>query len=503
MPCSRPSTVAVRTRPSWTSGCPRRTPMKASSPRGRSANGIPARGCWFCRRPWSRPTPCGCWPRTPARSGYLLKERVADVATLVDALHRVTSGESVVDPAIVQRLLAQVRHSDPLDGLTEREREVLAAMAEGRSNQGIAARLFLSDRTIETHVSRIFTKLDLAEVGCRGQPASAGRPHLFARGKVMTPPADDTDPRPHLPRHDEGPANRRHIMRAARTPPCMALIAAGAMARRGVHGRRRGQVGSRSPPAPHWCWRPARMTSRPFPESSTSSTASSSLSSGRMTIRVAPRWGAGEDEVDVLEDVAAGKADFGSTGTRALDQVGVRGLTPLNAPFLVDSYAGQKAVLADRTVTQHLDGLREAGLVGVALIADNLRVPVGTAGPLLGAEDYSHAMIRTPRSDVQSSGLRALGARPSSNAFDETMDGAEVSWDNDVGAGAYFAKFVTANTPLWPRSLVLVANPASLDRLSGQQREWVRAAASDAARWSLDHARDGEATRSRRPAPRA
>ena len=101
----------------------------------------------------------------PNSVGYLLKERVADVATLVDALHRVTSGESVVDPAIVQRLLAQVRHSDPLDGLTEREGEVLAAMAEGRSNQGIAAKLFLSDRTIETHVSRIFTKLDLAEVG--------------------------------------------------------------------------------------------------------------------------------------------------------------------------------------------------------------------------------------------------------------------------------------------------------------------------------------------------
>lgn len=101
----------------------------------------------------------------PSSVGYLLKERVADVATLVDALRRVTSGESVVDPAIVQRLLAQVRHSGPLDGLTDREREVLAAMAEGRSNQGIAARLFLSDRTIETHVSRIFTKLDLAEVG--------------------------------------------------------------------------------------------------------------------------------------------------------------------------------------------------------------------------------------------------------------------------------------------------------------------------------------------------
>jgi hypothetical protein len=112
---------------------------------------------------------------------------------------------------------------------------------------------------------------------------------------------------------------------------------------------------------------------------------------------------------------------------------------------------------------------------------------------LLGVKDYSDAVIRTPPSDVQSSGLRALGARPSWNAFDETMDGAEVSWDNDVGSMAHFARFITANTPLWPRALVIFANPASLERLTGQQQEWVQAAASDAARWSLDHARDGEA----------
>ncbi len=103
----------------------------------------------------------------PSSVGYLLKERVADVTMLVDALQRVVSGESVVDPAIVGRLLAQVRRSDPLAALTEREREVLAAMAEGRSNQGIGETLFLSDRTIETHVSRIFTKLGLTEVGAK------------------------------------------------------------------------------------------------------------------------------------------------------------------------------------------------------------------------------------------------------------------------------------------------------------------------------------------------
>ena len=218
------------------------------------------------------------------------------------------------------------------------------------------------------------------------------------------------------------------------------------------------------------------------------------LSNGRMTVRVASRWGAEEDEVDVLQDVAARQADLGMSGTRALDQVGVRGLTPVHAPFLVDSYAAQKAVLTDPTVTKELEGLRVAGLVGLALIADHLRMPVGRAKPLMGVEDYSGAVIRVPRSDVQVNGLRALGASPATTSFSETMDGAEVSWDNylEEAFGAYLARFVTVNTALWPRSLVIFANPESLEGLTGQERDWVRAAASDAARWSAEHARDDE-----------
>jgi serine/threonine-protein kinase len=95
----------------------------------------------------------------PERAGYLLKERVSDVAVLVDALRRVHEGECVVDPTIVTRLLTRRRHKGPLDELTPREREVLALMAEGRSNPGIGAALFLSPRTVETHVSQIFLKL--------------------------------------------------------------------------------------------------------------------------------------------------------------------------------------------------------------------------------------------------------------------------------------------------------------------------------------------------------
>jgi DNA-binding NarL/FixJ family response regulator len=100
----------------------------------------------------------------PASVGYLLKERIAEVATLVDSLRRVVAGECVVDPAIVSRLLARARSRGPLDELTDRERGVLAAMAEGRSNQGIADVLFLSEKTVETHVSHIFAKLGLLEV---------------------------------------------------------------------------------------------------------------------------------------------------------------------------------------------------------------------------------------------------------------------------------------------------------------------------------------------------
>lgn len=97
------------------------------------------------------------------RVGYLLKDRVADLDELVDAIHRVGRGETVVDRAIVERLVARERANNPLDALTPRERETLALIAEGRSNEGISQRLHLSPRTVETHVARIFMKLGLSE----------------------------------------------------------------------------------------------------------------------------------------------------------------------------------------------------------------------------------------------------------------------------------------------------------------------------------------------------
>jgi DNA-binding NarL/FixJ family response regulator len=96
----------------------------------------------------------------PHGVGYLLKDRVADVAEFLDALHRVAAGGSALDPEVVAQLLARSRH--PLGELTPREREVLALMAEGRSNSAIAAALVVGGGAVEKHINNIFTKLGLA-----------------------------------------------------------------------------------------------------------------------------------------------------------------------------------------------------------------------------------------------------------------------------------------------------------------------------------------------------
>lgn len=95
------------------------------------------------------------------RVGYLLKDRVEDTDELLDALRRLARGGSIVDPEVVARLLGRRRTASPLNELSGREREILALMAEGRSNQAIGERLFLSERTVESHVSSIFGKLGL------------------------------------------------------------------------------------------------------------------------------------------------------------------------------------------------------------------------------------------------------------------------------------------------------------------------------------------------------
>jgi DNA-binding NarL/FixJ family response regulator len=105
--------------------------------------------------------------------GYLLKDRVTRIADLADAVRRVAAGESVIDPEVVARLLGRPRRHSALDELTAREREILQLMAEGHSNQGIADILTLDPKTVEGHVTRIFSKLGL-------EPAAVGHRRVLA-----------------------------------------------------------------------------------------------------------------------------------------------------------------------------------------------------------------------------------------------------------------------------------------------------------------------------------
>ena len=99
----------------------------------------------------------------PERVGYLLKERVGRVEQLLEALNRVAAGDCVIDRAIVDELLAGRRRADPIDSLTTREREILALIAEGRSNRGISRTLWLSPKTVETHIRGVFAKLGIGD----------------------------------------------------------------------------------------------------------------------------------------------------------------------------------------------------------------------------------------------------------------------------------------------------------------------------------------------------
>ena len=164
----------ARTSRWWTSGCRRRTPTRACAPRSRPASGSPAPRCWCCPSTSRCPTPTTCWPTGPAAVGYLLKDRVAAVAEFLDALDRVASGGTVLDPEVVAQLLVRRRRDDPLTELTPREREVLALMAEGRSNANIARTLVIADGAVEKHVRNIFTKLDAAARPRAAPPGARG-----------------------------------------------------------------------------------------------------------------------------------------------------------------------------------------------------------------------------------------------------------------------------------------------------------------------------------------
>ena len=115
------------------------------------------------------------------RSGYLLKSRVANIDQFLESIDRLSRGGSVVDPSLVVELLAARTADDPLESITRREREVLALMAEGRTNAGIARRLWVTEGTVEKHVRSILTKLNLPETGDDHRRVRAVITYLEAR----------------------------------------------------------------------------------------------------------------------------------------------------------------------------------------------------------------------------------------------------------------------------------------------------------------------------------
>ena len=110
--------------------------------------------------------------------GYLLKERVGDVQVFIDAVERVASGGSALDPEVVARMLGRRRPAGPLDSLSPRERDVLASMAEGKSNRGIAETLFVTEAAVEKHVTSIFRKLELGQAPTEHRRVRAVLTHL-------------------------------------------------------------------------------------------------------------------------------------------------------------------------------------------------------------------------------------------------------------------------------------------------------------------------------------
>lgn len=222
------------------------------------------------------------------------------------------------------------------------------------------------------------------------------------------------------------------------------------------------------------------------------------LSNGRLAVRVEPGWQGGDDEARVIKDVAAGQADLGWAGTRAFDLVGVDSFRPLHAPFLVDSYAAEAAVVNDPLANELLASTAPLGLTGLALAADQLRFPAGVAKPLLAPADFAGHRFRTLPSQVQSDGIRALGAEPTSEPVDEAMTGGglaglETMWWTYQQKSYYgVAPFITANAVMWPRTLVIFANSARMAKLDKTTRGWLTRAAADASEWSTTHAGDAD-----------
>ncbi len=221
------------------------------------------------------------------------------------------------------------------------------------------------------------------------------------------------------------------------------------------------------------------------------------LSGGRLVVRV--ETGPWATDGQEIRDVAAGRADLGWTGTRVFDLLGVPELQPLHAPFLIDSFELQAAVLRSDVPGMMLPSLERLGVEPLAILGDGLRHPATSRAPLLSPTEWDGARIWLLDSGIQAEAVAALGGSVINGGdirqmlVDGTADASETMWLYYARSADYlYAPYVAGNVVLSPRTTALFANPTSMATLDDDHREWIHQAAAGAVEWSADHAADDD-----------
>ena len=233
------------------------------------------------------------------------------------------------------------------------------------------------------------------------------------------------------------------------------------------------------------------------------------LSEGELRIRIVNGWtraGDRDEERTLLTDLAAGLADLAWVGTRAIGATfGVRALDPLQAPLLFDSIEAVSRMLSAEVSSELAQHVERAGLVGLVVLPDAMRRPLGLTRPLVTTSDWRGAVIRVHTSLVEEKTVRLLGAQPVLRHADELRGPLPAGIDGmDLHAGAIaqwgYTGYFTCNVPLWPRTLLLAANRESHQRLGHDRRVLLDRAAQSTRAWVASNI-PGADERDRRAVP--
>lgn len=211
------------------------------------------------------------------------------------------------------------------------------------------------------------------------------------------------------------------------------------------------------------------------------------LSEGSIQVRASNNWRQGETDYEqaTIGDVQRRRVDLAVVAARAFDEVGVTSFQPLVAPLLIDTPELERRVLLGEVGRRALAGTADLGLVGLALMPNSLRRPVGLSRTLVAPGDYEGARVYTREGNIPRATLEALGARPvhlPTESWYESVDGAEVSLNGVRGAPkvAHRAARIAANVVLWPQTMTIVMNQQAFDELSEDQQTALREAGSAA-----------------------